>query len=130
MRHVRCARTGCMGPGHVAEDFDEALQVLIIGPSRLLSEIPDTLGGRAGVFTIWYRDRLVFLGRARLSADEARESNSAQADGVTGRLRSLRRQPPIGVQRVLKQRFPDDFNRAAGESDEKRAVELLSHARC
>jgi hypothetical protein len=114
----------------MAEDLDIALQALLGGPSSLLSEIPETLGGRAGVFTIWYRDRLVFLGRARLAADEARQSNSGQADGVTGRLRGLRRQPPVGVQRVLKERFPDDFNRAAAANDEKRAVELLSNARC
>ena len=102
------------------------LQQLISGLALNLAEVPRTTGGPAGVFTIWFREELIFLGHASSSKD-AKPSNRREADGARGRLVGLRRQPPKSVQRKLATTFSVAFKNAAGESDEKRSKTLLEH---
>lgn len=105
--------------------LDDAVEHLIDGPSTPLSDVPTGTGRRAGVFTLWYRNRLLYLGRSRIAAAEARKTNLAQADAVTGRLRGIRRQPAVSIQRALSQEFPSDWVATSG-SDQKRASQLLA----
>lgn len=105
--------------------LDDAVEHLIDGPSTPLSAVSTGTGGRAGVFTLWYRDRLLYLGRSRIAAAEARETNLGQADGVTGRLRGIRRQPTVSIQRALSHEFPPDWAATSG-TDQRRASQLLA----
>ena len=103
---------------------------LVDGPMVDLGAVPRMTVGAAGVFTIWYRDPLLFVGHARNAAGEARPSNFGQADGARGRLAGVRRQPPVSVQRALGKFFAQEFKAAPGPNDQKRAAALLErHAK-
>jgi hypothetical protein len=111
-------------------NLQELADVLTNGPDQALSSLRMQLGSPAGVFTVWYRDELLYLGRSNRAADECSPGNADQADGVWGRLRGVTRQPPIGVQRALAPFFPEDFSHEAG-SDRARASALLKlRGRC
>lgn len=102
------------------------LRGLVEGPTLRLADVQRTTGGPAGVFTIWYRDALLYLGHARHSAEEAKLSNRRQADGARGRLVGVRRQPPKSLQRVFAEHFTSEFGSTSGGSNEKRSAVLLN----
>jgi hypothetical protein len=79
------------------------------------------------VFTVSYKDRLIFNGRSTRAAGEAKPTNRRQADGVRGRPCSVRKQPPITIQRRLRRWFPSDMEGVTG-TEEYRAHELLLRA--
>lgn len=105
------------------------LEQLTTGPSTALSDLPTSTGDIAGVFTVWYREALVAFGYATSTA-ETKPSNSAQADGVRGRVNGLTRQPGAPLQRRLQKHFPTDWQAASG-SEQARAREMLrAQGRC
>jgi hypothetical protein len=97
---------------------------LTAGPDTAIKNLPSSTGDSAGIFTIWYRGRLVAYGRAG-DTKETKPSNYRQADGVRGRIRGVLRQPGRPLQRRLHERFPEDWASAGGLTDEKRATNLL-----
>jgi len=106
-----------------APDIDAIVRTLTEGPTTRLRDIKRGTGGPAGIFLLWYRDRPLFLGRARKAARESKPSNRGEADGVRGRLRGIRRQPTASIERALEQHFPDDAALGA-------AAALTNHATC
>lgn len=104
-----------------------SLRHLISGSVYPLSSVQRSTGGEAGVFTIWYREQLLYLGHSSKSADEAKATNRAQADGARGRLVGIRRQPPQAMQRALTRHFPSDVETGLST---QRAVSaaLVEHA--
>lgn len=109
--------------------IQEWFEALTSGPAFALADLPPSTGDVAGVFTIWYRGQLVHRGYA-LSTDETKPSNSAQADGVRGRMRGVTRQPGRPLQCRLAEHFPEDWATASG-ADQARARELLrARGRC
>jgi hypothetical protein len=119
--------------GRVSLPFEAALSLLMSGAPIRLADVPVGLGGPAGVFTLWYRDddRVLYLGRSKVAAGEGRRTNFDQADGVTGRLRGIRRQPALSIQRTLAHEFPNDWKSVVGVSDQCRASMLLvQHGSC
>lgn len=105
--------------------LEGALELLLGGPSTPLPDVRTGTGGPAGVFTLWYRDQLLYVGRSKLAASEARKSNAKQADGVTGRLRGIRRQPAVSIQRALASEFASDWASTSGTA-QNRASQLLT----
>lgn len=103
---------------------DEAIEQLVSGPPHRLADLEFATGGRAGVFTLWIDDQLVWLGYARKAATEARPTNHRQADGATGRVRGTVRQAPVTLQRRLREHFSTDLDRAGG-TEQQRARALL-----
>jgi hypothetical protein len=87
-----------------------------------MADLPTGTGGQTGVFTIWYRGELLYLGR---SYGEPELTSNPQADGVMGRLRMVRRQPPVSIRRVVSTRWPHDFATATGATDQHRTTHLL-----
>jgi hypothetical protein len=100
---------------------------LTSSPVVRLAAVPSGRGGPAGVFALKYRgdSRWMYLGRAKLAAGEGKKTNLNQADGVTGRLVGVLRQPPARVQRALADNFPADWQQAVGDDDQKRTSWLL-----
>jgi len=100
------------------------------GPTTRLRDLKRGTGGPAGIFLIWYRNRPLFLGRARKAAKEAKPSNRGDADGVRGRLRGITRQPTASIRQALVQHFPSDLEKgpaaALKEHGTCRYVELAS----
>jgi 8-oxo-dGTP diphosphatase len=111
-------------------DVDAIVRALTEGPAMRLRDVKRGTGGPAGIFLLWYRDRPLFLGRARKAASESKPSNRGQADGVRGRLRGIRRQPTASIVQALEEHFPDDaaFGTAAALTNHGtcRYVELAS----
>ncbi len=106
------------------EPRGEWMTQLTAGPDTALKDLPSSTGDSAGIFTIWYRGRLVAYGCAG-DTTETKPSNFRQADGVRGRIRGVLRQPGRPLQRRLHERFPEDWALAGGPTDEKRAANLL-----
>lgn len=108
--------------------LDRYLAALLDGDATPLTAIRAATGGRTGVFTIWYRGELLYLGR---SYGDPRHTDNPQADGVTGRIRGATRQPPVSIQRALASNWPQDWASAPGPTDQKRASYLLqAHGEC
>jgi hypothetical protein len=108
--------------------FDRYRTALLEGDTTPLASVPSGTGGRTGVFTLWYRDELLYLGR---SLKEPSKTKNRQADGVTGRLRMIRRQPPVSIQRALKATWPEDVRSAPGTTDRQRTSHaLIARAHC
>jgi hypothetical protein len=104
------------------------LEVLLEGAPTSMADLPSGTGGQTGVFTVWYRSELLFLGRSY--GDPERTSNP-QADGVIGRLRMVRRQPPVSVQRATADSWPEDMATATGRTDQNKTTYLLDrHGEC
>lgn len=124
------------GGAHAADDNKEALvaesssvaddllQMLTVGPCEMLADLSANTGDTAGVYTVWYRDRLVSFGRAG-DTRETKPSNSKQADGVRGRVRGLTRQPGKPLQLRLEMSFASDWAASTAPNDQKRATDLL-----
>ena len=119
----RTARSVARAARVAAPDVDAIVRTLTEGPMTRLRDIKRGTGGPAGIFLLWYRDRPLFLGRARKAARESKPSNRGEADGVRGRLRGIRRQPTTSIVRALEQHFPGDASLGA-------AAALTNHAWC
>lgn len=117
--------SGANENGSVVGGMMAMAQSLVDGPTGDLVKVPRMTGGAAGVFTIWFKGKLLFLGHARNAAEEAKESNWDQADGARGRLVGVRRQPTASIQRALKHFFPEEFFAAEGLTEQKKAATLL-----
>jgi hypothetical protein len=87
-----------------------------------MAALPTGTGGQTGVFTVWYRGELLYLGR---SFGEPERTSNPQADGVMGRLRMVRRQPPVSIRRAIAKRWPDDLATATGATDLHKTRSLL-----
>jgi hypothetical protein len=101
-----------------------ALQ-LTEGELQPLRSVPRATGGSAGVFTLWFHHRLLYVGRSRVAARDAKSTNVKQADGVRGRLVGVRRQPTVGIQRALDRHFHDEFESAPGVNPQAKSAALL-----
>ena len=107
---------------------DRYLPELLEGPRVPLAAIPSSPGGSTGVFTIWYRDQLLGLGR---STKEPAGSGNKQADGLAARLRMVLRQPHESIQRALAATWPEDLASAEGATRQQRASDVLkARAEC
>ena len=76
------------------------------GPEEPLASIRRSTGGPAGVAAIFVDSSCVGVAYAK-GATEAHRTNSAQADGIRGRLLKLVQQPTSGIVEALQQAFPD-----------------------
>lgn len=115
-------------PTTLEDDMDtmnQQLQTLVNGPTSHLADVRRSTGGKAGVFTLWCGGRMVNLGHARLSAEEARESNRNEADGANGRLCGIRRQPTKSLQNTMFRHFASDINNAHGATLQKQVSAVL-----
>lgn len=124
-RHAHQAEADEQGRTVGSARWADAVKRLVEGPAERLGDVLRSTGGPAGVFTLWYRERLLYLGHARQAAWECRDSNRHQADGARGRLVGVRRQPPVSIQLAFQHFFSADLAGTSGPTAQKRAAELL-----
>jgi hypothetical protein len=112
-------------------DYTGEARRLLEGESFPIGALPRSTGGGAGVYTAWYCDRLLTLGRSNVAPGEGRPTNLNQADGVRGRLVKLGQQPGVRVERALNRFFREEFDAVDDPRPNKRAsVMLRRNGRC